>query len=97
MLGGDTLERSFHVAKPGGTVVSIKGAAPEGLPEKRNVEFHQFFMTPNGRQLGAIAELIAQGDARPVLDSTFPLDDVAAAYELGRSGKANGKIAISVR
>lgn len=97
MVGGDTLERSFDVVKPGGTVVSIKGDAPEGLPEKRNVEFHQFFMTPSGRQLGAIAELIEQGAVRPVLDSTFALADVAAAYELGRSGNANGKIAISIR
>ncbi len=97
MLGGETLERSFDVVEPGGTVVSIKGDAPEGLPEKRNIGFHQFFMTPSGGQLGAIAELIARGTVKPVLDSTFPLEDVAAAYERGRSGNANGKIAISIR
>jgi len=97
MLGGETLERSFDVVKPGGRVVSIKGDAPEGLPEKRNVEFHQFFMTPNGRQLAAIAALIVDGTVRPVLDSTYPLEAVAAAYERGRSGKANGKIAVSIR
>jgi NADPH:quinone reductase-like Zn-dependent oxidoreductase len=97
MLGGETLERSFDVVKPGGTVVSIKGDAPEGLPEKRNVEFHQFFMTPDGRQLAAIAALIVDGAVRPVLDSTYPLAKVAAAYEHGRSGNAHGKIAVSIR
>lgn len=97
MVGGDTLERSFEVVKPGGTVVSIKGDAPNGLPGKRGVEFHQFFMEPNGGQLGEIGELIENNRIRPVLDSTFPLGDVAAAYARGRSGNANGKIAITIR
>lgn len=97
MLGGDTLARSFDVVKPGGTVVSIKGDAPEGLADERGVTFHQFFMEPNGDQLAEIAALISDGTVRPVMDRTFKLDDVAAAYDHARSGDANGKIAILVR
>jgi len=97
MVGGDTLERSFDVVKPGGTIVSIKGGAPDGPLDERNVTFHQFFMEPSGEQLAEIATLIADGSVRPVLDSTFALDDVAAAYEYARSGDANGKIAIVIR
>jgi NADPH:quinone reductase-like Zn-dependent oxidoreductase len=97
MLGGDTLKRSFDVVKPGGTIVSIKGDAPEGLAAERNVAFHPFFMEPNGEQLAEIATMITDGTVRPVLDSTFPLVDIAAAYDYGRSGNANGKIAIAVR
>ncbi len=97
MLGGDTLEHSFDVVKPGGTVVSIKGEAPRGLAEERGLTFHQFFMEPDGKQLAEIARLITEGAVRPVVDSTFSLDEVAAAYEHARSGKANGKVAITVR
>ena len=97
MVGGDTLERSFDVVKPGGTIVSIKGDAPDGPLDERDVTFHQFFMEPSGEQLAEIATLIADGSVRPVLDSTFALDDVAAAYEYARSGDANGKIAIVIR
>ena len=97
MLGGDTLKRSFDVVKPGGTIVSIKGDAPDGLAAERNVAFHAFFMEPDGEQLAEIATLITDGTVRPVLDSTFPLDDVAAAYDHARSGSANGKIAIAIR
>ncbi len=97
MLGGDTLKYSFDVVKPGGTIVSIKGEAPQGLAEERDVTFHQFFMEPDGKQLAEIAALITQGVVRPVIDSTFALDDVAAAYEYARAGKANGKVAITVR
>ncbi len=73
MIGGDTLEDSFDVGKPGGTIVSIKGEAPEGYAEERSVTFHQFFMEPDGEQLAEIATLITEGAVHPVVDSTFPL------------------------
>lgn len=97
MVGGDTLERSFDVVKPGGTVVSIKGEAPEGLAAERGVSFHPFFMQPNGDQLSEIASLITSGAVEPVLDSTYPLDDVAEAYRYAQSGGPNGKVAIAIR
>ncbi len=97
MLGGDTLERSFDVVVKGGTVVSIKGDAPDGLAEERSVSFHQFFMEPSGEQLAQIAALVTDGKVCPVLDRTFALDDVAAAYDYARSGEANGKVAIVIR
>jgi NADPH:quinone reductase-like Zn-dependent oxidoreductase len=97
MLGDETLQRSFDAAKPGGTIVSIKGEAPDGLAAERGVTFHSFFMEPNGKQLAEIASLITDGTIRPVLDRTFPLDDVAAAYDYARSGSSNGKVAIAVR
>lgn len=97
MIGGDTLEDSFDVVKPGGTIVSIKGEAPEGYAEERGVTFHQFFMEPDGKQLAEIATLITEGAVHPVVDGTFPLDDIAAAYKYARSGSASGKVAITVR
>jgi len=97
MLGDDTLKRSFDAVKPGGTIVSIKGDAPDGLAVERDVTFHSFFMEPNGEQLAEIAALITDGTIRPVLDRTFPLDDVAAAYDYARTGRPNGKVAVAVR
>ena len=54
-------------------------------------------MEPNGEQLAEIAALITGGTIRPVLDRTFPLDEVAAAYDYARSGSANGKVAVAIR
>ena len=96
MLGDDTLARSFDVVKPGGTIVSIKGDAPEGLARERNVSFHSYFMQPSGEQLTEIAALISSGTVRPLLDSTYTLDDVAAAYAHARSGRATGKVAVTL-
>ncbi len=97
MLGSDTLARSFDAVRRGGTIVSLKGDAPDGMADERGVAFHQFFMAPDGEQLAQIATLITDGAVHPVLDSTFPLDEVAAAYDHGRSGRAHGKVAVAVR
>jgi len=97
MMGGDTLARSFHVVKPGGRVVSIKGSAPDGIAEENGVTFEQFFMSPSGDQLAQIAALIEEGTVHPIVDSEFPLDDVAKAYARARSGGASGKVIVSMR
>ncbi len=97
MLGGETLERSFEVVKPGGRVVSIKGDAPEGLADEKGVSFSQFFMHPDGSQLAEIARLIEAGIVKPIVDREFPLDQVGEAYAYARSGKANGKVVVTMR
>ena len=97
MLGGETLERSFEIVEPGGHVVPIKGEAPDGLADDAGVTFDQFFMSPNGDQLAEISALIESGSVQPVVDSVFPLDDVANAYARARSGDANGKVIVSMR
>ncbi len=97
MLGDETLARSFDVVKPGGAVVSIKGDAPAGLADERGVDFHSFFMEPSGKQLTELAALIDAGKVRPILDRTFPLDEVAAAYAYAQSGVGAGKVAVTIR
>ncbi len=97
MMGDDTLARSFDVVKSGGTVVSVKGEAPEGLAAQRNVAFHNFFMEPSGKQLTELADLIREGAVRPVMNRTFPLEEVAAAFEYAQSGAGTGKVALAIR
>ncbi len=97
MMGGDTLKRSFAVVKDGGTIVSIKGDAPDDMAEKTNISFAQFFMNPSGEQLTKLADMISAGTLRAVIDETFPLDQVNAAYDKLEDGHASGKIAIAVR
>jgi len=72
MLGEGALKRSFDYVKPGGTIVSIRGGAPEGLAAEPNMEFHSFFMQPGGELLAEIATHISNGTVRPILDSTSP-------------------------
>ena len=97
MVGGETLTKSFDVVKRGGRVVSIKGQAPDGLAAEKGVTFAQFFMHPDSDALTTIAGLIDDGAVRPVVDSVFPLDQVAAAFRHAEEGHATGKVIIAVR
>ena len=97
MVGGETLTKSFDVVKRGGRVVSIKEQAPDGLAAEKGVTFAQFFMHPDSDALTTIAGLIDDGAVRPVVDSVFPLDQVAAAFRHAEEGHATGKVIIAVR
>ena len=96
MLGGDTLVRSFKVLKKGGKMVSIKGQDTDGLAEKTGVDFEVFFMSPDGKMLTELGALISDGTIKTVIDSVFPMDQAAAAYDQLATGRAVGKIVVTV-
>lgn len=97
MLGGETLVRSFEVLKKGGILVSIKGQDNEGLAEKYGVRFEWFFMSPDGKMLAELGGLISDGTIKPVIDSVFPMDEASAAYDRLATGRAVGKIVVTVK
>ncbi|MDF1608512.1 NADP-dependent oxidoreductase [Hoeflea sp. YIM 152468] len=97
MLGGDTMKRSFAVLKKGGILVSIKGQDGDNLAEKHGVRFAWFLMSPSGEQLRQLGVLIDKGIVKPVIDSSFELDEVSQAYDRLADGHAAGKIVVAIR
>lgn len=97
MLGGETINDSFKVLKKGGAMISIKGQDTEGLAEKYGVRFEWFFMSPDGKMLAELGALISTGIVKPVIDSVFPMDQAAAAYDQLATGRAVGKIVVAVK
>lgn len=51
----------------------------------------------SGEDLAAIGKLIEEGKVRPIVDKTFPLEDVPKAHEYSETGRARGKIVIQVK
>lgn len=96
-MGGEILARSFNVLKKGGTVVSIKSQDNDNLAEKFGVKFEGFFMSPNGVMLTELAKLISDGKVKTVIDSTFPLERASEAFERLATGRAQGKIVVSIK
>jgi NADPH:quinone reductase-like Zn-dependent oxidoreductase len=96
-IGGETQVRSFQVLKNGGRLVAITGRPdarpPAGAPD---VHFELFFMKASGAQLEKLADLIAAGKLRPIIDRTFPLEQVKDALNYSQSGRAKGKVIIQV-
>ncbi len=98
MVGGDTLQRSWQVVKPGGLLVSVISPPPAADAVKgHDVRFVWFVVEPNRDELLQIGELIDAGKIRPVIDTVFPLSQVRQAYEQGVRGHTRGKIVLRVR
>ena len=97
-LGGATRERSYAVLKKGGVLVSIIAPADtSGTAEKLGVKSEVFFMWPSGEQLAQIGALAEQGIVKPLIDRTFSLDNAQAAFDYSQSGRAKGKIVVTVK
>jgi len=94
-VGGDTVERSWAVLKPGGRMITI-AADSEGTTDQR-VKDAFFIVEPNQKQLVDIAKQLDAGQLRAFVKNTFPLDEASAAYSGAATPKgAHGKIVISV-
>jgi NADPH:quinone reductase-like Zn-dependent oxidoreductase len=59
-------------------------------------QMRNFLVSMKAEHLLTLSELIASGKVTPVIDRTFPLGDVAEAIGYVGSGRARGKVAISV-
>ncbi|MBB3234341.1 NADP-dependent oxidoreductase [Phyllobacterium endophyticum] len=62
----------------------------------RGVSYSFLFMTANGGQLSQITSLIEAGAIRPVVDRIFPFEKTNEALEYVETGRAKGKVVISV-
>ncbi|KAF9427213.1 NADPh quinone reductase [Podila epigama] len=61
--------------------------------------YHLFTCFPNGQRLAAAAHILVKANAKPIVEAvyTFSLDSVLEAYERSRSGRARGKLVISIK
>lgn len=120
-LGGETLEKSFRILKPGGQVVSISGMPNarfgkeaklgwikttilsiaswkiKAQEKKSQTRYHFLFMKPSGEQLKIIKGFIEEGLIKPTMDKVYPLKDTRQAFNYLESGRAKGKVVISIK
>ena len=98
-MGGDILNQSFHVLKPGGRLVTIAGQPDPALSEKHQVTASSYWLTPNGKQLAEIGELLEKGILKPQVGHVFDFsaESLKEAHELSETHHAKGKIVIKVK
>jgi len=112
VVGGDHLAANVDALRPGGRIVqvgvmaglvatfplgallpkraSIIGTVLRGRPLEEKIALTQRFERE-------VLPLLADGTMRPVIDSRYPLDDIAAAHERMASNANVGKIVLDVR
>lgn len=111
MVGGDYIERNYEAAAVEGRIVQIafQGSSKATVDFRRLMlkRLHHTGSTLRARAVedkaaiaAALAEkvlpLLAAGRVRPVIDSTFPLAEAAAAHARMESSRHIGKIVLTV-
>ena len=94
-VGGETLDRSWSVLKPGGRMITIAADGERASNDRAKEAF--FIVEPNGKQLMQIGDLIEAEKLRPFVDAVLPFDEASAAYTgrvVHREGR--GKLVIAV-
>lgn len=95
-VGGETLERSWSVLRPGGALVSVAGKVSQDQAARRGVRGVFFIVEPNHHQLVKIAELIDNGLVHPLIAEVLPLAQARQAFEHSRPGHKPGKFVLQV-
>jgi NADPH:quinone reductase-like Zn-dependent oxidoreductase len=95
LVGGDTLERSYALVKPGGRLVTTVGKPSPQRAEARHIEALHYLVEPNSKELAEIGMLIDQGEIRPHVAAIFTLATVAQAHERLEHGHVQGKIVLN--
>ena len=108
-VGGSNLDKSFAAAALNGTIVAIAARSTHDLTPmfSKGLSLHCVFMLlpmltnqnreHHGKVLQKVAQIVDEGKLKPLIDPhQFSLEEVTQAHELLESGKAKGKIVISI-
>jgi NADPH:quinone reductase-like Zn-dependent oxidoreductase len=101
----DTVGTELHCYRSrlakGGRMVTV-GLSPSALAAIAASSVHgsrrirTFSANPDARVLRYVADLVTSGALRPVIDSVYPLADIAAAHEAFERGGVVGKHVVTV-
>jgi NADPH:quinone reductase-like Zn-dependent oxidoreductase len=92
-IGGEVLARSPALLRPGGTLVSVKAAAPP--PTSRDDIKTVIFIQESSRaQLSELGRLVDEGHLRPQVGAVYPLAQAAEAFSAKAGGGIPGRIVL---
>ncbi|WP_395945523.1 NADP-dependent oxidoreductase [Brevundimonas sp.] len=78
-------------------VLGLMSGSIRRKAKRAGVDYSFLFMRADGEQLGRIANLIETGVIRPIVDRVFPFADLNAAMAYVDSGRAKGKVVVSLK
>jgi NADPH:quinone reductase-like Zn-dependent oxidoreductase len=94
-VGGETLQRSWGVLKPGGRMITIAAESEATADDRVKQAF--FIVEPNHEQLTQIGQLLETKRLQTVVDAVLPLAQASVAYtgEV-KERRGRGKLVIAV-
>jgi NADPH:quinone reductase-like Zn-dependent oxidoreductase len=98
-LGGDTVERSLGVLRPGGHLVTAVADEDSELAAKfeaAGMRFSGIAVDPDPVALRRLVELVELGRLRVHVQETFPFERVADAHRVLDRGHLQGKLVLTL-
>jgi len=95
-VAGATQQRSFGVLRPGGILVATPYPPDEEGAKAHNVTAGFVFHRSNGELLHTVIDKIDADRVTVLVDRTVPLTNFSEAFAYQASGRARGKILVSV-
>jgi len=90
-IGGDVLNRSSAIVKPGGALVSVAGPPQTDREDIRTVHFVR---EGNRGQLVELARFVDSGQLRPQVGAVYPLADAREAFMAKSTQSIPGKVVL---
>jgi len=98
LVGGDLMQRSYTVLKPGGRyVTSLLEKTPQEEPQRLGIRSMGLAAWPNAEILVKMKELIDDGKVKVFVNKTFPLEEVNTAMAYRLETKGIGKVVLMVQ
>lgn len=102
-IGGEVLERTADVVRPGGVVVTLPDAPPGNLVsrfrDEHSIDVRFFSVTDDADSatLRQVSERLEAGVVEPTISDTYSLAEVAGAITRSADGHVRGKLVLDVR
>jgi NADPH:quinone reductase-like Zn-dependent oxidoreductase len=96
-MGGDYIDRSLKVLKPGGTIISIPSGAIENIGEKaraKGMNGYPFGVKSNGIDMKEISDLLEKGIVKSYISNIFLFNEIQSAHLQIETGKTKGKVVV---
>ena len=91
-IGGDVLNHSPAIVKPGGALVSI---IAEPATDRADIRTVFFVRDPSGAQLREVTRLVDRGEVRPQVGAVYPLADAREAFMAKSTKHIPGKVVLT--
>ena len=95
-VGGETMERSWQVIKPGGMLVAVAGRGSEETAKQHGVRLGAAMGQPTTELLRQLGDMLASGTLRTQVGQVFSLAEAAQAQAASELGHGRGRIVLRI-
>ena len=96
-IGGEYMDRSMNVLKPGGTIFCIPSGACENIAENakaRGFNGSTFHVHSNGENMKEISDLLQKRLVKSYISKRYSFDEIRSAHLQVETGKTKGKVVV---